>query len=233
MKRFYTDVGVLPLAQGHGIVLDGRPVRTPARALLALPSERLADAIAAEWRAQGDSIDARAMPLTGFANAAIDRVAPDRIAFAAGLSRYADSDLLAYRADGPPELVWRQAETYDPLLAWARSRYDIGVHLVVGINYQPQPRATLDRIASAYAMLGPFHLAGLHPVVTVCASAIIGLAVLHAEIDAAQALAAGQLEELWQIERWGADPVAEAAIAERRTALESAARFLATLALPG
>ena len=118
MKRFYKQVSV----EDGAILLDGRPVRTPARAPLVLSSPALADAVADEWRAQGEDIDPRSMPLTGLANAAIDRVAPDPAAFARPLAAYAESDLLCYRADAPEELVERQAGAWDPLLDCARGR---------------------------------------------------------------------------------------------------------------
>ncbi|RYY36816.1 MAG: ATPase, partial [Sphingomonadales bacterium] len=121
MKRFWKDV---TLAE-RGIALDGKPVRTPRRAALTLPSDALAEAVADEWRGVGDTVDPRAMPLTGLANAAIDIVAADPPAFAAGLAAYGESDLLCYRAELPAPLVERQAAAWDPLLDWARGRYDV------------------------------------------------------------------------------------------------------------
>ena len=174
MKRFYT---VAAATSERGVTLDGRPLRTPARALLAVPTDALAAAIADEWNAQGDRIDPRAMPLTGLANAAIDRVAPDPEAFARSLSVFAESELLAYRAEGPAPLLARQAAVWDPLLDWARQRYDIGFTLVTSILHVPQPPATLARITAAYAAFDAFRLAALNPVVTICGSAVIGLAV--------------------------------------------------------
>ena len=121
VKRFYKQATT---GKDRRILLDGRPVKTPGRADLAPPSRALAEAIAAEWNAQGETIDPRAMPLTGLANAAIDRIAPDREAFARGLSVYGESDLTCYRAEGPPRLVERQAERWDPVLAWAAASLD-------------------------------------------------------------------------------------------------------------
>src|SRR5262245_16173798 len=125
MKRFWKDVAVEGGDDGWSIKLDGRPVRTPAREPLLLPAQALAEAIADEWRGVDGEIDPRAMPLTGLANAAIDRVGPERLAFAAGLARYAEADLACYRSDWPPELVERQGRCWDPLLAWARRRFDV------------------------------------------------------------------------------------------------------------
>jgi hypothetical protein len=139
VKRFYKEAAAAPAADGVAVLLDARPVKTPARRALALPTEELAEAIAAEWNAQGDEIDPRAMPLTGLANAALDRIAADREAFAAGLARYGESDLLCYRAEGPRPLVERQAAAWDPLLAWARRRYDVDFEVTSGILHRPPP----------------------------------------------------------------------------------------------
>ena len=133
MKRFWTDVTI---DEEQVVRLDGRPVRTPGRAPLALPSTGLAEAVADEWRAVGETLDPRSMPLTGLTNAAIDRVAPSPAAFAAGLAAYAETDLLCYRAESPIELVRREAEAWDPLLEWARGRYDVHFEIVSGLCHQ-------------------------------------------------------------------------------------------------
>lgn len=230
MKRFYKEAAVTGAAPPFGVALDGRPVRTPARAALALPTRALADAIAGEWQAQDETIDPRAMPLTGLANAAIDRVAPDRDAFADALAAYAGSDVLTYRADGPAPLVARQAEVWDPLLAWAARRYDAHFTVTTGIIHTPQPAATLARIGAAFRALDPFRLAALHPAVTISGSAVIALALLEGEIDAETAFAAGHLDELWQVEQWGEDALAAAARENRRRDLRAAANLLVALA---
>ncbi len=229
MKRFYKAAEVTGDAAAFGVALDGRPMRTPARAALALPTRALADAIAAEWNAQGDEILPRSMPLTGLSNAAIDRVAPDTKAFANGLSVFAQNELLAYRADGPAPLLARQSAEWDVWLGWARRRYDVDFTIVTGIIHQPQPPATLDRIAAAYRAFDAFRLAALNPVVTICGSAIIGLAVALGEMDADTAFAIGHLDELWQAEQWGKDPLAEAGHRERQGDLAAAVRMLALL----
>lgn len=230
MKRFYTDATAIAVGDGWTVALDGRPVRTPGRAALDLPTAALADAVAAEWEAQGDVLKPATMPLTGFAYAAIDRVAPDRATFAASLAAFVESDLLCYRADGPPALIARQAEVWDPLLAWARARYDVGFFVTAGIVHAAQPAATLGRIGAAYAAFDVFRLAALHPVVTIAGSAVIGLAVAEGRLDADAAYAAGQLDELWQAEQWGRDPLAAAAQAERQASLAAAVRLLGLLA---
>lgn len=226
MKRFWKDAAVEADAGGWSIELDGRPVRTPARALLRVPSERLADAIAEEWRAVAETIDPRGMPLTGLANAAIDRVAPDREAFAEGLARYAEADLLCYRAEGPRALVERQAQEWDPLLAWARRRFDVDFAMTSGLTHVPQPEATVKRLSHALGALDAFRLAGLSPLVTIGGSLVAALAVLEKAIGAEQAWDAVSVDERWQLEQWGADAEAEAALENRRGDFLAAARFL-------
>jgi chaperone required for assembly of F1-ATPase len=211
------------------VALDGKPLRTPARWQLLVPTLALADGIAAEWNAQGDLVNPRAMPLTGLANAAIDRVAPDPHGFATSLAVFAENELLAYRADYPAPLVAHQAAHWDPWLAWARKRYDIEFVTVSGIIHQPQPPATLARITAAYRAFDAFRLAALQPVVTISGSAVIGLAVAEGAMDAATAWAIGHLDELWQAEQWGKDPLAEAGHAERQADLGAAVSMLALL----
>lgn len=229
MKRFWTTAAVTQAESGWGVALDGRPLRTPARAPLLVPTAALAQAIAAEWNAQGEIMNPRTMVMTGLANAAIDRVAPDVTGFADGLAVFAQNELLAYRAEHPAPLVAHQAAQWDPWLDWARQRHDIGFTLVAGIIHSPQPPATLARIAAAYRAFDAFRLAALHPVVTISGSALIGLAVADGAMDAATAWAIGHLDELWQAEQWGKDPLAEAGHAERQADLAAAVAMLGLL----
>ncbi len=229
MKRFYKEVSVEPSDAGFGLRLDGRPVKTPGRAALAVSSAALGEGIAAEWRAQGETIDPRSMPLTGLANAAIDRIAPDPVTFAAGLARYGENDLLCYRAEGPIELVDRQAEAWDPYLAWARSRYDVELKVTAGIVHVSQPEATVERLGKAVASRTPFELAGLSPLVTVSGSLVIALAVAEGAFTPDQAWEAATVDERWQAAKWGADDEAIAALANRRRDFEAGARFLSFL----
>ena len=226
MKRFYKEAVV---GKGNAVLLDGRPVRTPGRAPLAPPGARLAGAIADEWNAQEETVDPRAMPLTGLANAAIDRIAPDPAAFARGLAAYGESDLLCYRAEGPAPLVARQAALWDPLLAWAQDRYDIAFAVTAGIVHKPQPPETIARLAAAVAARGPFELAGLSPLVTVSGSLVVALALAEGAIGFDAAWEAAALDEQWQAEQWGEDAEAAKALAARRAEFAAAARFLSLL----
>lgn len=225
MKRFYKSVTVADTPEGFEIRLDDRPVKTPARLALRLPTRALADAVAAEWEAQGETIDPRAMPLTGLANAAIDRVAPDPGRFARDIAAYAETDLLCYRADEPPGLVARQTAEWDPLLDWARRRYDVHFEIVTGIMHRPQPAATVTRLSEAAAARDAFALAALSPLTTIGGSLVAALAVAEGAVGAEDAFAATHLEELWQAEQWGEDALAREARDARRADFLAAARF--------
>ena len=223
MKRFWKVVSV----DAERVVrLDERPVRTPGRVPLALPTDALAGAVADEWRAVGATIEPRAMPLTGLANAAIDRIAPDPAAFAANLARYGESDLLCYRAVSPEPLVARQAATWNPILAWAPRALRRAFH--GGHRHHPPAPATRDarppgrggcrarsvRTGRAVADRDDHRLADPR------ARALFERAVAQDEI-----WAASQLDEDWQAERWGADPLAEAARDERRAQFDAAVQI--------
>ncbi|MBB3472199.1 ATP12 family chaperone protein [Sphingomonas sp. BK345] len=226
MRRFWSEVAV----DAERVVrLDDRPVRTPGRVPLALPSAALAALVAQEWRAVGETLDPRAMPLTGLANAAIDRIAPARADFAAGLARYAETDLLCYRADAPAPLVERQAAAWDPLLAWARERYDVHFELVTGVMHRAQPAATVARLSEAVASRDAFALAALSPVVTVTGTLVGALALADAAASAETLWDAATLDERWQAEHWGEDPLAAAATEARRRDYDAGVAFLAAL----
>ena len=226
MKRFWKEAAAVSDGSAWRIELDARPVRTPAQALLQLRQEPLARAIAEEWQSAGETLDPRAMPLTGLANAALDHVQPDPEAFAAGLAGYGESDLLTYRADRPQALINRQAAAWDPLLQWARRRYDVDFAVTQGITFVPQAPNTVARLAHAVRTLDPFRLAALSPLVTIGGSLIAALAVLEGAVSAEQAWAAVSLDETWQLEQWGSDAEAEAMLKGRHEEFMAAARFL-------
>lgn len=229
MKRFWKDVGVTPEDGGHALRLDGRPVRTPGRLPLILPTVALAEAIAGEWRAVDGDLDPRAMKLTGLANAAVERIAPRPETIIAELAAYGETDLLCYRAEAPDALVARQAAAWDPLLDWARTRYDIGFVVATGIIHRPQPETTVMRLAEAVAARDPFRLAALAPLTTIGGSLITALALDEGAVDTDTAWTATHLDELWQVEQWGEDELAARARAARRGDFEAAALFLTLL----
>jgi chaperone required for assembly of F1-ATPase len=223
MKRFYTHVDVSP---ERGIMLDKRPVKTPAKAPFILPNDALASAVADEWRAQGSDIDPLSMPMTGLANAAIDHVTANPADFGVALSRYAETELLCYRAEDPPALIDRQNTVWNPILDWARIRFDIDFTLVSGIMHQPQPPNTLTRLTTALGALPPFVLAAFNPLITISGSLVIALAIYDRAIDGETAFTAAHLDELWQAELWGEDDFALEARAVHRRDFLNAARFL-------
>lgn len=222
MKRFWKEVAVT--AEG-GIALDGRPVRTPGRLPLVVPFPALAEAIADEWRAVGETIDPRAMPLTGLANAAIERIAPDARAFAAGIAVYGGSDLLCYRAE-PGPLAERQAAAWDPVLDWARGRYGVDFIVTDGVMPVEQPPRTLARLREAVVAQSPWTLAPLSPIISLLGSLLLGLALVERAIEADSAWAATHVDEDWQIEQWGEDALAAETRAVRAAEYRAAIRFL-------
>ena len=229
MKRFWKRAEAVEGDGGWSVELDGRPLRTPARAPLTVPGKELALAIAGEWNDAGEEVDPRTMPLTGIANAAIDRVAPERETFARNLATYGESDLACYRADGPAGLVERQSESWDRLLGWARRRYDVDFCTTEGVMHVAQPDATVQRLAHAVATLDPFRLAALSPLVTVGGSLVAALAVAERAMTAHDAWQAVTVDDAWQREQWGADAEAEAALENRKRDFFAAASFLALM----
>ena len=226
MKRFWRAASVEEQGAGFTILLDARPVKTPARVALTLPTRALAEAIAAEWDAQADTVDPRAMALTGLANAAIDRVAPDPATFAAGLAQFGGSDLLYYRAERPRRLVDLQAAAWDPLLEWARRRFDVDFVLGSGVMPVDQPMATVRVLGHAVATYDPFHLAALSPLVTVGGSLVAALAFAEGVIARDAAWTAVTIDEQFQLDEWGSDAEAEKALATRREDFDAGARLL-------
>ena len=226
MKRFYTSVSVA-LGEGgqYGVLLDGRPVRTPARTVLTVPSQALAEAVAAEWAAQEGEVKPLTMPLTRLAATTIDRVPAHRAAFIDEIVAHIGNDLLCYRAEGPADLVARQASQWDPLLAWAAATHDIRLEACTGVLHHPQAEASA---AAARALLealpGPT-LAAAHVLTTTTGSAVLALALLGGAIEAEAAFEAAQLDELYQAEKWGQDREALQRRREIRDDIHAATRF--------
>ena len=215
--RFYRDVLVEKTDEAYRVLLDGKPIRTPAGAAFDLPSEALAQAIAEEWQAQGENIRPESLPLTRLANTAIDGAAK-RDAFIEQILAFARSDLLCYRATAPQDLVARQAAQWDPLLEWARQRYDAHLRTVAGIGFVEQPPEAIAGLARTLAARDGFALAALAAAATLTGSAIIALGLSEGRCDADEAFAAAQLDELYQAEKWGEDQ--EALIRSRSKAAE-------------
>jgi chaperone required for assembly of F1-ATPase len=203
-RRFYRNAQVDEGDGGFAIRLDGRAVRTPGRRVLAAPTRPLAEALAAEWNAQGELINPVHMPLTRLANAIIDGVAEAPAAVTAEIEKYLASDLVVYRAEGPPGLVRRQAQAWDPLLDWARTALGARFVLAEGVNFVAQPA---DALAAARAAIptDPWRLGAVNAITTLTGSALIALAVLAGRLSAAQAWAAAHVDEDWNMDFWGRD----------------------------
>lgn len=227
MKRFYRAAGVAHEDGRYRIVLDGRPARTPAKRPLALPARAAAEAVAAEWQAQGEEFEPAALRLTRLANTAIDRVAGNRSAVVAEVTRFATTDLVCYRATEPQELVRRQAEAWQPLVEWAGQRHGAELRVTAGVVPIAQNKEALAALARAVDGYHDFALTALHAATAAAGSLVIGLALGEGRIDAETALAAACLDDTFQAERWGIDAEAEARRAALKADIETAARFLA------
>lgn len=235
MKRFYAAVAVGDAANGHAVLLDGRPVRTPARQQLILPVAALAAAVAAEWDAQGETIDADSMRLTRLATTTVDLMPArrqDAIDEAAG---YAGTDLLCYRAATPASLTARQEAAWQPWLDWAERQYDARLLPAGGIMPVAQPEAALRALQAAVARLDDWRLVGLHAATTLLGSLVLGLALERGAADAATLFEVALLDELFEIAQWGPDPEQARRHARLRADLAAAERFLVLLreAAPG
>jgi chaperone required for assembly of F1-ATPase len=230
VKRFYRDAGVTETPDGFGVALDGKPVSTPAKRPLTVPTRALAVAIAEEWRAQGETIDPRRLPLTRLASIALDLVAPRPEAVVAEVAKYAGTDLVCYRAEQPPDLAERQRAAWQPLVDWATLRFDAPLMVTACILPVTQPAPSLKALETAVAAYDTHRLAALHLATAACGSLVVALALVEGRIDAEAAFAAAELDESYEIERWGED----AEPARRRAGLKEdialAARFVALLA---
>jgi chaperone required for assembly of F1-ATPase len=231
-KRFYRSVGVVAAPEGFTVTLDGRPVKTPARRAFAAPTQDLGAALAAEWDAQAEVIDPARMPLTRLANTIIDGVAAAAPTIAAEIEKYLGSDLVCYRADGPDRLVARQAQRWDPFLAFARQT--LGAHLEVtqGVRFVTQPPAA---IAAARRAIPdePWRLGAVHAVMTLTGSALIALAFARGAVALDDAWAAAHVDEDWNMEQWGRDELALERRAARFSEMQAAATVLDMLGRRG
>jgi chaperone required for assembly of F1-ATPase len=224
-RRFYDQVGIAEEEGGFGLRLDGRPVKTPARRPLVVPTRALAEALAAEWRTQGEGIDPAQMPLTRLANSIIDGVADVPGPVAAEVAKYLATDLVFYRADAPEGLVVREAQAWDPLIAWARDALGARFVPAQGVMHVAQPEAALAAAAAAIPR-DPWRLGAVHAIMTLTGSALIALAVLGGRLTAEDAWAAAHVDEDWNIDHWGRDELMLARRAFRFAELHAAAAIL-------
>jgi len=231
MKRFYNQTGVEPADGGWRILLDGRPMRTPAKSILLVPTRALAEAIAAEWNEVPDKaeINVAHLPLTRFAATGLDRVTPQRARVVDDTAKYAASDLLCYRATDPASLVKRQHDTWQGLLDWAAERYGARLTVVSGTTFVDQPADSVTALKAAVATHSDMALSALYNLTHIAGSIVIALAVAEGRLSAEQAFDAAQLDELYQIERWGEDPIATERHDGIRKDIGAGAHFLALL----
>lgn len=226
-KRFWQQASAEAVEGGFGVRLDARPVKTPAKQPLVLPTEGMALAIAAEWDAQQGLVRPDTMPLTRAANSAIDKVAPQIDGVVAEIANYGSTDLLCYRAIDPPPLVARQALAWDPVLDWARDAFDAPLEVTAGVIPIAQPANSLDRLRRSVAAHSAFQLAALHDLVAISGSLVLGLAVARKRLTADEAFALSRIDESWQAEQWGEDEEAAAQERLRHAAFLTAERFFA------
>lgn len=223
VRRFYKTVSV---TDDLGIALDGRSVKTPMKLALQLPTRTLAEAVAAEWEAQGEKLDPASMTLTKLANTAIDRVAGNRAQIEAEVLDYSNSDLVCYRADRPPELVQSHTRHWDPVVDWARTTLDAPFEVTMGVMHNPQPEAALAAFAAALKELSDFELAAFHTVMTLTGSALIALMLARRAMGPETAWITAHVDEDYQIEQWGQDEEAQIRRDARLKEFMAACRFL-------
>lgn len=223
-KRFWTEARAVPAPGGFTVHLDARPVRTPAKAPLILPTEALARHVAAEWDAQTTEVRPETMPATRMANSAIDKVMPQQAAVVGEVVKYGGSDLLCYRAEGPAELAARQ-QAWDRMLDWAADRLGARLAVTAGVIPVAQPTEALARLQAEVETMSPHELAALHDLVAISGSLVLGLAVAQGALPGAEAFALSRIDEAYQAEKWGTDDEAAAAEDKRRAAFLAAETF--------
>ena len=233
-RRFYGEASVAEGEGGFAVLLDRRPVKTPARRALAAPTRAIAEALVNEWRAQGEFIEPASMPLTRLANSIIDGVADAPEPVAADVAKYLASDLVLYRAATPDELVVRQARAWDPVLDWARAAFGARFVLSQGLVHVAQPEAALAAARAAIPRDGAdakevWRLGAVHSITTLTGSALMALAVLHGRLSAEAAWSAAHVDEDWNMEFWGRDEMALERRAFRYAEMQAAATMLAVL----
>ena len=205
MKRFYKSVSTAPAKGGFAVLLDGKPVKTPGRNFLVLPTENLAAAIAQEWQAQGEEIIATTMPLLRLANTVIDGVAVNPAGVIDAILRFGENDLLCYRAHQPPELAARQRAGWNPLLDWVRQRHGAHMRVAEGLTHVDQTPDALLALRQALEDFDPFTLGGLHVIASITGSVVLALAVAEGFISGPDAFALSRIDEVYQAEKWGED----------------------------
>lgn len=224
-RRFWTTASAVPVEGGFGVQLDTRPLRTPRKVPLVLPTAALAEAVAAEWQAQGRRVDPASMPFTRMANSAIDTVAPEFDVIARMVADYGGSDLLCYRAEGPEALATRQARAWDPLLDWSATELGVSLRTTTGVMHVAQPETSLAALRDLVVGMTAFRLAAFHELVSLSGSLILALAVTRNRIGVEEAWRLSRIDEDWQVSQWGEDEEAAEAARRKHDAFLLADRF--------
>ncbi len=229
LKRFYNEATAIKVDDGFTVVLDGKPVKTPGKRNLVVPFEAIAEAIAGEWQEQGETIDVPAMAMLRLAATAIDRVAINRGEVDAVTLKFAETDLLCYRAEEPPELVARQAKSWQPLLDWAGSNLQAPLVITEGIVPVVQPHEALNGLGAALTALSDLEVTAVSGIAAATGSLVIGLAVKHGRLSPKEAADVALLDEMFQMEQWGEDEITQERHAAIRQEINESARFLELL----
>jgi chaperone required for assembly of F1-ATPase len=225
MKRFWDAATVVPDEKGFAVQLDGRPVKTPAKRALVVPTELMAQRIAEEWDAQQETVQPTKMPWTRSANAALDKLSAQRQEVAAHLAGYAETDLLCYRAEGPLELLERQQAAWDPMLDWAAETYGARLTVTSGVMPVSQDEVALDRLAATMRGMSGFQLTGFHDIVALSGSFVLALAATEGTETPDTLWKLSRIDETWQIEQWGEDEEAAEEAKLKKTAFFHAIEF--------
>lgn len=224
-KRFWTSTSVVAVEGGFAVHLDARPVKTPSKKLLILPNAAMAQAIAVEWDAQQGLIRPDTMPMTRYANSAVEKVAPQFDAVADHLATYGETDLLCYRALAPQALIDRQNAAWNPWLDWAAQELNAPLIATAGVMYIPQNPASLSNLRAQMNSMTAFHLSAFHDLVAIAGSFVLALAMTRGRITANQGFTLSRIDEDWQIEQWGQDDEASSLAASKARALQNALSF--------
>ena len=210
MKRFYKEVTLDTLSEGFGVFLDGRPLRTPAKTVMNVPSKRLAKAVQEEWASAGEDIKPEEMPFFSMAVTVLDRVTTQSETLCGELCDYAGNDVLFYRAGAEDNaLDQQQAQLWTPWCEWASGKFGAQLAITNGLMPINQPPQWRGAVSGYLGQLSDWHLGILYRAVTLSGSFILGLAFFEREIGAAKLFRIAFLEELHQNEIWGLDSEAE------------------------
>lgn len=228
-RRFYKSASVVERDGGFGVALDERTLRTPGGVVFVAPTRALAELCAGEWAAQGEHIIPATMPVSQYAFATLDWTAKNRAQICDYVAKFGETDLCCHRAEAPADLAVKQAELWDPLVAWGGAKLGVAPPVVAGILAAEVDDASIDTLRAHAAALDDFRLTGLAQASGLAGSALIGFALAHGELSAAEAFEAAALDNVWSLEKWGDDEEARVRLDRQRAEFEAIARYLEAL----